>query len=62
MLAVETYCLPPLEEQQLLPQVVSQRGGRIEGIVVEYVKVFELVPTCEHKRRTRMDSRFPVNN
>jgi hypothetical protein len=61
MQAPEGQCPPPLEEQQP-PQVVSLQGGKIEGIVFEHVKVFELVPTCEHRMRTRMDSRFPVVN
>jgi hypothetical protein len=57
----EDHCSPLLEQQQL-PQVVLLQGGRIGGIVFEHVKVFELGPTCEHKRRTGMDSRIPAYN
>jgi hypothetical protein len=49
-------------EQQQPPQAVLLLGGRIGGIDVEHVKAFELGPTCGRKRRTRMDSRFPVDN
>jgi hypothetical protein len=59
--AAEVYRHLPLA-QQLLPRVVSIQPGTIGGTGVVHVKVFELAPTCERKRRTRREPRIPVNN
>lgn len=46
--------------QQLLLQGVLMSAELTEEIAVVRVKVFELVLTCERRKRTRMDSMIPL--